>query len=128
MYESEYESDFKYGIEFSLRKYHQIQIYAPSEDVDFNLVYFVYSSRKSHDITKNQWSFFRMTKKPMNAREWHHICHVYSVPKKLTGIETNPISNAENDNSNNTGFKLGEEKDPGVGETQTKEKKKKKCC
>ena len=50
------------------------------------------------------------------------------LAKKLTGIETNPISNAENDNSNNTGFKLGEEKDPGVGETQTKEKKKKKCC
>ena len=50
------------------------------------------------------------------------------LAKKLTGIETNPISNAENDNSNNTGFKLGEEKDPGAGETQTKEKKKKKCC
>ena len=50
------------------------------------------------------------------------------LAKKLTGIETNQISNAENYNSNNTGFKLGEEKDPGAGETQTKEKKKKKCC
>ena len=51
------------------------------------------------------------------------------LAKKLTGIETNPISNAENETSNNTGFKLGEEKDPGAGgEAQTKEKKKKKCC
>ena len=89
MYESEYEFEFKYGIKFPLRKYHQINIYAPSEDVAFNMVYFVFSSRKSHDITKNQWSYFRMTKKPLNAKEWHHICHVYSVPKKMTAIVHN---------------------------------------
>ena len=89
MYESEHSSDFKYGIEFPLAKFSQMTIYTPSEDVDFNLSWFIFSSRKSHDITKNQWSFFRMTKKPINAREWHHFCHVYSVPKKTTGIVHN---------------------------------------
>ena len=84
-----WETEIKYGVKFPLRKYHQQQIYAPSEDVAFNVVNFIYSSRKSHDITKNQWSFFRMTKKPLNAKEWHHLCQVYSVPKKMTGIVHN---------------------------------------
>ena len=35
------------------------------------------------------------------------------LAKKLTGIETNPISNAEA-GQDNQGFKLGEEKDPGT--------------
>ena len=51
------------------------------------------------------------------------------LAKKLTGIETNPISNPEDDKGNNTGFKLGEEKDPGAGEdTKQVKKKSKKCC
>ena len=51
------------------------------------------------------------------------------LAKKLTGIETNPISNAENETSNNAGFKLGEEKDPGAGgESKQEKKKSKKCC
>ena len=51
------------------------------------------------------------------------------LAKKLTGIETNPISNPEDDKGNNTGFKLGEEKDPGAGaDTKQEKKKSKKCC
>lgn len=49
------------------------------------------------------------------------------LAKKLTGIDTNPIANADTP-ENVKGFQLGEEKDPGVGDDQKDKKKKKKCC
>ena len=50
------------------------------------------------------------------------------LAKKLTGIETNPISNPEA-GQDGKGFVLGEEKDPGAGGSEKPEKKKgKKCC
>ena len=49
------------------------------------------------------------------------------LAKKLTGIETNPIANADTP-EDGKGFQLGAEKDPGAGEDQKDKKKKKKCC
>lgn len=49
------------------------------------------------------------------------------LAKKLTGIDTNPIANADTP-ENVKGFQLGEEKDPGAGDDQKDKKKKKKCC
>ena len=49
------------------------------------------------------------------------------LAKKLTGIETNPIANDDKPEGEK-GFQLGAEKDPGAGEDQKTQKKKKKCC
>lgn len=49
------------------------------------------------------------------------------LAKKLTGIETNPIANADTPDDGK-GFKLGEEKDPGAATDDKATKKKKKCC
>ena len=49
------------------------------------------------------------------------------LAKKLTGIETNPISNSDAPHDGK-GFVLGEEKDPGAGGEDKEPKKKKKCC
>ena len=65
------------------------QQHAPGVD-PYNVVSWFWSTRKGLDKTKNQWSFFRETsKQKMNANEWHHVCHVYSVSKRNTGFVFN---------------------------------------
>ena len=61
---------------------------APSDN-PYDVVSWFWGSRRSHDETKNEWSFFRKSKQNLNAQEWHHVCHVYSVPKRNTGIVFN---------------------------------------
>ena len=63
-------------------------MFAPGEH-PFDFLTWMWSSRRGYDKTKNEWSFFRKSKQGLNAQEWHHVCHVYSVPKKNTGIVFN---------------------------------------
>ena len=63
-------------------------ILAPSDN-PFDVLSWFWSSRTGHDETKNEWSFFRKSKQNANAQEWHHLCNVYSVPKRNTGIVYN---------------------------------------
>ena len=61
-------------------------MHAPGEDIPFDTVAWFWSSRKEHHRTKNEWGYFRLTEKGINALEWHHTCHVYSLSGKNTGF------------------------------------------
>ena len=68
-----------------------------------------------------------------SAKTGSNIKNLFNeLAKKLTGIETNPISNSEQLEDNKGGFKLGEKagEDVGAGTSGTKpdKKKKKMCC
>ena len=64
------------------------EILAP-ELLTFDTVLFLFSSRMKLEETKNEFSFFRSLKQPLNAREWHHMCILYSVSNKNTGYVIN---------------------------------------
>ena len=65
-----------------------MSICAPSDN-PYDVVSWFWSSRRGLKETKNEWSYFRKSKQNFNAQEWHHVCVVYSVSKKNTGMVFN---------------------------------------
>ena len=54
----------------------------------YDIVAFMRTSREGLE-NKNEWSYFRKSKRGMNALEWHHVCIVFNIPGKNTGIVLN---------------------------------------
>ena len=76
------------GYTDTFSKWFEVILEAPSRR-SYDLIYRNWASRKHLADTKNQWSFFRQSPQGINALEWHHICMVYDVPGKNTGIVFN---------------------------------------
>ena len=72
-----------------LAKLFYMDMYGPADDNPFDITVWNWASRSNHSETKTEWSYFRLSPQGMNALEWHHICFVYNVPGKNTGIVLN---------------------------------------
>ena len=70
------------------RKWFAPSLLAPNAR-PYDVVVWFWVSRVALEDTKNEWSYFRLSKRGMNALEWHHMCIVYNVPGKNTGIVLN---------------------------------------
>ena len=76
------------GYSENVHKWFAAELRAPGVNT-FDVSVWIRSSDEGYELAKNEWSYFRKAEKDLNALEWQHVCFVYSVPKKNTGIVIN---------------------------------------